>query len=394
MKICGVIAEFNPFHQGHAYLLEQARKKTSADVIVVAMSGNWVQRGEPAIEQKWSRAKVALQNGGDVVIEMPTAVICQSTDRFAKGAVEILQKIGCHFLAFGCESGDAAFFEVAVSQRNTIEKEISRFVEENRSLTFASQLTQLAVKEFGEDSTLAEALQSPNQQLGLAYAVENAKCEHPMQIVPITRVGSGHLDDALDKTAFASGTALRKALKGNRDEKVLRDQLSYVLFDEEEYKNDWSFYWPLLKSIVLRSTDEELHAIYQMEEGIENRLKEAVRTTSTIEECLQHLKNKRWSWARLQRLLVYVLLGITKIEMEDYWNAPIHQGKVLGFTLKGQKWLKNMREVESFNLITNYAAYKDERQESWDLLYDFWNPSKQISATVFKPIQVNKEIGF
>ena len=94
MKVCGVIAEFNPFHQGHAYLLEQARKKTGADVIVVVMSGNWVQRGEPAIEQKWSRAKVALQNGADVVIEMPTAVSCQQHDRFAKGAVEILQKVG------------------------------------------------------------------------------------------------------------------------------------------------------------------------------------------------------------------------------------------------------------------------------------------------------------
>ena len=154
MKVCGVIAEFNPFHQGHAYLLEQARKKTGADVIVVVMSGNWVQRGEPAIEQKWSRAKVALQNGADVVIEMPTAVSCQSTDRFAKGAVEILQKVGCDCLAFGCESGDGTFFEEAVSQRQAIEKEISRFVEENRSLTFASQLTKLAVKEFGEESDI------------------------------------------------------------------------------------------------------------------------------------------------------------------------------------------------------------------------------------------------
>ena len=108
MKVCGVIAEFNPFHQGHAYLLEQARKKTGADVIVVVMSGNWVQRGEPAIEQKWSRAKVALQNGADVVIEMPTAVSCQATDLFARGAVEILQKVGCHYLAFGCEGGDEA----------------------------------------------------------------------------------------------------------------------------------------------------------------------------------------------------------------------------------------------------------------------------------------------
>ena len=131
-----------------------------------------------------------------------------------------------------------------------------------------------------------------------------------------------------------------------------------------------------------------------MEEGIENRLKEAVRNSATIEECLQYLKNKRWSWARLQRLLVYVLLGVTKAEMEDYWSSPIEQGAVLGFTSKGQEWLKNMREVESFHLITNYAAHKDERQESWDLLYDFWNPSKQISATVFKPVQVNKEEGF
>ena len=287
MKVCGVIAEFNPFHQGHAYLLEQARKQIGADVMVVVMSGNWVQRGEPAIEQKWSRAKAALHHGADVVIEMPTAVSCQSTDLFAKGAVEILQKVGCDSLAFGSEGGDENFFKAAVSQRQAIEKEISRFVEENRSLTFASQLTQLAVKEFGEDSALVEALQSPNQQLGLAYAVENAKGEHPMQIVPITRVGSGHLDDALEETAFASGTALRKALKGNRDDQVLREQLCYVRLDEEEYQNDWSSYWPLLKSIILRSTDEELRAIYQMEEGIENRLKEVIRTTSSIEECLQ-----------------------------------------------------------------------------------------------------------
>ena len=394
MKVCGVIAEFNPFHQGHAYLLEQARKQTGAEVIVVVMTGNLVQRGEPAIEQKWSRAKVALQNGADVVIEMPTAVSCQATARFAKGAVEILQKVGCDSLAFGCEGGDVVFFEEAVSQRQAIEKEISRFIEENRSLTFASQLTQLAIKKFGEESALVEALQSPNQQLGLAYAVENAKGEHPMQIVPITRVGSGHLDDALDKTSFASGTALRKALKENRAEKILREQLSYVQFDEDEYQNDWNSYWPLLKSIILRSTDEELRAIYQMEEGIENRLKEVVRTTSSIEECLQQLKNKRWSWARLQRLLVYVLLGVTKDEIEGYWSRPIEQGIVLGFTPKGQEWLKRMREVESFQLITNYAAYKDERQESWDLLYDYWNPSKQISATVFKPIQVNKEESF
>ena len=394
MKVCGVIAEFNPFHQGHAYLLEQARKQIGADVMVVVMSGNWVQRGEPAIEQKWSRAKAALHHGADVVIEMPTAVSCQATDLFARGAVEILQKVGCDSLAFGSEGGDEAFFEAAVSQRQAIEKEISRFVEENRSLTFASQLTQLAIKKFGEESALVEALQSPNQQLGLAYAVENAKGEHPMQIVPITRVGSGHLDDALEDTAFASGTALRKALKENRDDQVLQSQLFYVRLDEEEYQNDWSSYWPLLKSIILRSTDEELRAIYQMEEGIENRLKEVIRVTSSIEECLQQLKNKRWSWARLQRLLVYVLLGVTKAEMEDYWSRPTEQGTVLGFTPKGQEWLKRMREVESFQLITNYAAYKDERQESWDLLYDYWNPSKQISATVFKPIQVNKEESF
>ena len=394
MKVCGVIAEFNPFHQGHAYLLEQARKQTGADVMVVVMSGNWVQRGEPAIEQKWNRAKAALHHGADVVIEMPTTVSCQATDLFARGAVEILQKVGCDDLAFGCEGGDVAFFKEAMSQRQTIENEIRRFVEENRSLTFASQLTQLAIKKFGEKSQLVEALQSPNQQLGLAYAVENANGEHPLQLVPITRVGSGHLDDALEETAFASGTALRNALKENREDKVLRAQLSYVRFDEEEYQKDWSYYWPLLKSIILMSTDEELRAIYQMEEGIENRLKEAIRMTSSIEECLQYLKNKRWSWARLQRLLVYVLLGVTKDEIEGYWSRPIEQGTVLGFTSKGQEWLKRMREVESFQLITNYAAYKDERQESWDLLYDYWNPSKQISATVFKPIQVNKEESF
>ena len=107
----------------------------------------------------------------------------------------------------------------------------------------------------------------------------------------------------------------------------------------------------------------------------------------------QHLKKQTVELGKVATTSRLCFTWNNQNRNEDYWNTPIHQGKV-GVYIKGQKWLKNMREVESFNLITNYAAYKDERQESWDLLYDFWNPSNQISATVFKPIQVNKEIGF
>ena len=388
MKACGIIAEYNPFHKGHHYQIEQIRKQTDADVIVVAMSGNFVQRGEPAIENKWHRAKMALENGADLILELPTLSSTQATDWFAAGGVGILHAAKCQEIAFGVED-TIIDYQIAFDEWNRLQRQIKEQVtnDEMKSLTYASRLSLIAKENFGENSSLYRLMQQPNQQLGFAYVKEILSRNIPMKFLTIERMGNGHLDDVLLEGRFASGTALRKQLLKVERNHELYSQLPYIEeVSPNEYRNHWEQYWTLLKYQLERSSVEELRTIYQMDEGIENRFKKFLPQAHSFYEFIQLLKNKRWTWARLQRLCVYVLLGITKKQVEKYFES-IHEPKevtVLGFNEKGRKYLKTLREEET-EFITNYADSSIETQKKFDNIYDIMNPSGYKSALQFKP---------
>ena len=389
MKACGIIAEYNPFHKGHHYQIEQIRKQTDADVIVVAMSGNFVQRGEPAIENKWHRAKMALENGADLIVELPTLSSTQATDWFAAGGVGILHAAKCQEIAFGVEDSRIDY-QVAFEEWNTLQKQIKEQVtnDEMKSLTYANRLSLIAKENFGENSPLYRLMQQPNQQLGFAYVKEILSRNLLMEYLTIERKGNGHLDATIQEGQFASGTALRKQLLKFERNLNLYAQLPYIEgVSSKEYRNDWEQYWTLLKYQLERSSVEELRMIYQMDEGIEYRFKKFLPQSNSFYEFIQLLKNKRWTWARLQRLCIYVLLGITKEQVKQHFES-IREPKevtVLGFTTIGREYLKTLREEET-EFITNYAHPSLELQKKFDNIYDIMNPSGYLSAQKSMPV--------
>ena len=388
MKACGIIAEYNPFHKGHHYQIEQIRKQTDADVIIVAMSGNFVQRGEPAIENKWHRAKMALENGADLILELPTLSSTQATDWFAAGGVGILHAAKCQEIAFGVEDPRIEY-QVAFQEWNTLQRQIKEQVtkDEMKSLTYASRLSLIAKENFGENSPLYRLMQQPNQQLGFAYVKEILSGNLPIKFLTIERMGNGHLDEVLLEEQFASGTALRKQLLKDERDHQLYSQLPYLEeVSSAEYRNHWKQYWTLLKYQIVRSSVEELRTIYQMDEGMEYRFKKFLPQAHSFYEFIQLLKNKRWTWARLQRLCLYVLLGITKKQVEQHFESIRKPNRVtvLGFNEKGREYLKTLREEET-EFITNYADSSIETQKKFDNIYDIMNPSGYKSALQFKP---------
>ena len=388
MKACGIIAEYNPFHKGHHYQIEQIRKETDADVIVVAMSGNFVQRGEPAIENKWHRAKMALENGADLILELPTLSSTQATDWFAAGGVGILHAAKCQEIAFGVED-TRIDYQLAFEEWTALQTRIKEDVinDEMKSLTYASRLSLIAKENFGENSPLYRLMQQPNQQLGFAYVKEILSRNLPMDYLTIERKGNGHLDAKIQDEQFASGTALRKQLLKPERNPKLYAQLPYLEeVSSNEYRNNWEQYWLLLKYQLERSSVEELRTIYQMDEGMEYRFKKCLPQANSFDEFIQLLKNKRWTWARLQRLCIYLLLGITKEHVKQHFES-IREPKevtVLGFNETGREYLKFLREEET-EFITNYADSSIETQKNFDNIYDIMNPSNYKSAKQFKP---------
>ncbi len=389
MKACGIIAEYNPFHKGHHYQIEQIRKQTDADVIVVAMSGNFVQRGEPAVENKWHRAKMALENGADLIVELPTLSSTQATDWFAAGGVGILHATKCQEIAFGVED-ISIDYQVAFEEWITLQTRIKEDVtnDEMKSLTYASRLSLISKENFGENSPLYRLMQQPNLQLGFAYVKEILSRNLPMDYLTIERKGNGHLDVKIQDEQFASGTALRKQLVKVERNHQLYAQLPYLTeVSSDEYRNHWERYWNLLKYQLERSSLEELRTIYQMDEGMEYRFIKFLPQANSFDEFIQLLKNKRWTWVRLQRLCLYVLLGITKEQMEKYF-VSIREPKqvtVLGFNEIGREYLKTLREEETA-FITNYAHSSLELQKKFDNIYDIMNPSRYHSARQMKPV--------
>lgn len=391
MKACGIIAEYNPFHLGHRYQLEEARKRSQADVMVVAMSGNFVQRGEPAIENKWYRAQEALNAGSDLVLEIPTLACCQASDWFAAAGVGILLSSQCQAISFGVEAEEHVDFERALHQWDRIEQQLKELLteKENQQFSYAKRLAMTVRDFYGEESELYRLLQQPNQQLAFSYLRALKKQKKALEIYPIERKGSQHHDCEIEEQIFASGTALRKALISGRNKVLLHHQLPYLeKMPHTAYCNYWENYWELLYYQLAKSTIEELREIYQVDEGIEYRIKKILPQAASFQQFMELLKTKRWPWVRLQRMCVYILLGIKRIDIEEYFKRELilpSQITVLAFNSNGRAYLKALKEAE-VQFMTDYAHPALERQKNFDRIYDIANPSRETSAQRFKPV--------
>lgn len=343
MAITGIVAEFNPFHYGHKYLLEQVE-----GLRIVAMSGNFVQRGEPAIVDKWTRAQMALENGADIVVELPFQVAVQSADYFAQGAVDILARMGIDTLAFGTEE-DLDYSEIAKVYGAKAEQ-MSAFLETLDDSLSYPQKTQLMWETF---TGINFSGNTPNHILALAYA--KASAGKNLRLQPIKRQGAAY--HSQDKNyIMASATAIRQHITDQTF--VLQSTPSSELLLRGPHVS-WENYFDLVRYHIL--SHAQLDHVFQVNQEIASRLKSTILQADSIEELVDKVSTKRYTKARVRRILTYILVNTRDSDLPN----GVH---VLGFTEKGQKHLKKMKK--SIPIVSRIGAVSwDEQTQKADRIY-------------------------
>ena len=316
MKICAIICEYNPFHNGHEYLLKQAKVLSGADAILCIMSGNFVQRGEAAILEKHERAATAIDHGADMVIELPTVFATSNAEVFARGAISILSKIPCvTHLCFGVEFGTAEEFLRAGNLLATEPREVSEMVKAltAQGVSYAAALTRARQELLQQD-----LLSSPNNILGLEYTKAIIASKSSIEILPVPRIGGMYHDEFLHEQ-FPSATSIRKACAENKQNE-LQSVLPENLFKPLNNANliDLS----VAEKIAVLSVDATaLSNTLDCGEGLENAFKKAALLPETLENTLT---SARYTTSRIRRIALQNLLGIRKDLIFDSLSSPLY----------------------------------------------------------------------
>lgn len=386
MKIVGLIAEYNPFHNGHLYHIKKAKEITGADAVIVVMSGDFVQRGAPAIMPKHIRAEVALEAGVPLVLELPVCFSTGSAEYFAAGAISLFEHLGCiDSICFGSECGDYDTLE-KIARTVTEEPQdykalLKRFLSQGISFPLARQW---ALKEYFHDDNLSKVLEQPNNILGIEYLKALHKQNSSMKACTIKRIVSDYHDDSLN-SGYSSASAIRKLLahaghsihledhartsSGMFDEPSLSEVLmrleqevpkSCIRFLEDThyirypvYSNDFS---ALLGYKLLTETYESLTEYLDVNEELANRILRHSNHLITIDQFCQLLKTKDTTYARISRCLFHILLDIKQSHMDSYKKAGYCQyARVLGFRKDSQKILSLIKKYSDTPLITKLS---------------------------------------
>lgn len=355
-KLC-IISEYNPFHFGHLYHLNESISQTNADFKVAIISGNFVQRGKPSIINKWEKAKVALSTGFDLVVELPTLYAISSAENFANGSVKIANQIGSDYISFGTESGDLKKLKDLSSLINKNEKEYIANVKEKIAEGFSYPKSQELVidKMFGDEFL---GVCKPNNILGLEYLKSlNAISS---KIIPIT------VKRDFEKSSSSDVRALLRT-SGFKIEN-LKDKIpdfSYeILAENIDNGNAVLSLKAFEKEIIyiLRTIDnEKLKNIPDVPENMLSNLKKVACSTNSLDELITTLKNKSITQARIQRILLYILLGITKSDMELSKNITPYV-RVLGMSENGKKILSDL--PKDVNVITSVKTFEKNCDDS------------------------------
>lgn len=324
MKSLGIIAEFNPFHQGHQYLIEEAMKQTDSEVCVVVMSGNFMQRGSFAVSDKWIRAEAAVKKGVNLVVELPTIFACNSAEYFAKGGVEVLEGFGCiDYLAFGSENGNLRKLQSAADflkeNDEVLHCQIQALMKQGNSYPRARQI---AAEKLQPDFD-ANLISEPNNILALEY-LKQLKTLKPFTV---KRKGSGY---------HQSASMIRKELTAENPQKFAEMNKTY---------------WELVAAKILQTDSKRLEEIFSAGEGLGNKLKNEIRYASTAEQLIERIKSKAYTYSRICRLLTQVLLDIDRTTVT---NAAGYI-RILAFDNIGAKFIKEVkkRDCAALPIITN-----------------------------------------
>ncbi|MGM0415545.1 MAG: tRNA(Met) cytidine acetate ligase [Thermodesulfobacteriota bacterium] len=366
MRAVGLITEYNPFHNGHAYHIEQARACSGAEVVVAVMGGHFLQRGEPALVDKWQRARIALSSGVDVVVELPFPWACNSAPHFAAGALEVLHAFAPHLdcFCFGSESGNLEELQRMAEAITSVEgmDAGAHHFRQGESFPAARQESLLRAGDAqSEDAAHPLDLHAPNNILGLAYLRALAAASHiDLEPLTIARIGSSFHASEPQSADIASATAVRRMLMRQEDISPYVPEITERILRQAQHDgmvSDIERWFMLVAAGCLgRGADAAQDAqIYQFQPGLRARMLQAALHASSYAELVDGVKARHLTRTRVQRLLCYVALGVTPVEMEVHLNQGVPFISLLGASARGEVFLRQCRASLKIPLAGNFS---------------------------------------
>ncbi len=382
-KVLGIIAEYNPFHNGHLYHLQKSLQVTGSSYSVAIVSGNFTQRGSTSLVDKWTKAEIALKNGIDLVLELPLLYSISSAENFAEGAIKILDSLKVvDYISFGSESGDIStlnmiadvLYKEPKAYKNILSHELSK------GLSFPKARENALLMYLNDIRKFSNVLSSPNNILGIEYL--KALKKYKSNIIPVTieRYNSNYHDTSY-RGNVASATAIRNIVKNNGWDilrKVVPENTFSILLENIKVGHvvpDLSVFEKQIIYNLRKMSIQEIAQLPDVSEGLENAIKNAANSCNSVIEFLNIIKSKRYTNTRLQRILVYALLGITKKDI-DLSKKAIPYIRVLGFNNKGKYLISEVaRANPKLEIITSVKKYLDtsnNKNSRYMLEKDIW----------------------
>ncbi len=354
MSTVGIVAEYNPFHNGHLHHLEKSREGTGADTVVAVMSGCWVQQGQPAALSKWARAEMAVRCGADLVLELPSPFVLSSAEGFAMGAVSLLEALGCvDFLSFGSEAGELPALQSATDAVLAVEGGLGDALAAGVSFPAARQ--RAVAEAFGEET--AEILGSPNNILAVEYLKALQGLRSPIRPFTISRHGAGFHDEAVSGS-YASATHIRRLLGREEPVEALMPAGAYEVLLRELGAGRGPCRRDALETALLSRLrmirEEELLLLPDVTEGLHRRILKAAETAVTLAELEAAIKSKRYAHSRIRRILLRALLNLPA----SLTRSGPQYLRVLGLSDRGRLLLRRAARTARLPILTKPAAVR------------------------------------
>ncbi len=342
MKTVGIIVEYNPFHNGHLYHIEQTRKISNCDTLICVMSGNFTQRGEPAITDKFTRTKMALENKADLVVELPFVFTVQNADIFAKTSVSILNHLGVDEIYFGSENASIEELETIgrIMHEERYNNLVKSYLKEGNSYPTASDLAM-------KDICPNDLFDMPNNILGIQYILAGKELNSKIKFNTIKRTSTNYYDDIKENTNIQSATSIRKALYNNNDISLYVPTGVNELLNHSNTTNynDFSDYFRYLLRVKKK---EEIKDIFSVNEGFENRLLK-IRDFTDTEDLIKQLLTRRYTNSKIKRMLAHILCD-TKKDLIISFDIPYI--RILGMNDTGKGYLNKIKKEIEVPLIS------------------------------------------
>ena len=399
-----IIAEYNPFHNGHLYQISEAARLTEADYCIVIMSGHFVQRGEVAIYDSYTRARMALRAGADLVLEMPSPFSTSSAEDFASYGIALCGSLGISYISFGIEADSIDILKVIANilsnESDSYKASLNSMLKLGMSFPQARQtalLEELKTSGYPDDAiTLAkDALSSPNNILAIEYLKAIYRFHSPVKPIAVTRLGSGYNDTKLNES-YASASAIREFMKSGGELNNLKpyvpEEVLEIMSESKPLYSDDITDYIIFKLISDIYEGRKLSEYADISDELSMRIAATYKNLSSYDELIKAIKSKQYTYTHISRALTHILLGLTKDNMQLYKSGRLAPyARILGFRQESASLLTQLKEMSSVPIISKLAdasSILDDDLPALSLLLDEVHASDIYSAAYYKKYHI------